>query len=436
MALSLDEDFPVRIRSGIQRNLHPFRGNHKRPVIVLIPECAGRKDAFFGIGGRYSSRLREFQIARQRRRASVDIQCPVYDLDRISGKSDTPLQIECELIGLYLVPVAGKNKDDDVIAFNVSESGDPKPRKPHVRERYVARRRTPKNELVHEKQIASQHLVFHRTRGDEKRSDDKIVEEQKGAEDDSQFLEEGKDFLLHRRNIGMLLFRHEYIFQYGLVFHGKDCKKRLLRYLHAPHLLHSLLPLFLLFQQFPFAGNVAAIALRQNVLPHRAQCLACDDLAPDGGLDSDLKHLTWDKLPKFRAQFSSPIVSLDLVNNGRQCVHRLSVQQDIEFDEVRFPVFEKIIVQGRIAPRERFQPVIEIENDLGKRKLKLNVCPLRAQIGRVPVNSASIHAQFHDPADILRRGNDLRLHIRLLHELDIAGRRHDGGIVDHDVLPL
>ena len=49
--------------------------------------------------------------------------------------------------------------------------------------------------------------------------------------------------------------------------HLQHGQKRLLRNLHRADLLHPLLPLFLLLEELALAGDVAAVALGQHVLP-------------------------------------------------------------------------------------------------------------------------------------------------------------------------
>src|SRR5918992_1542049 len=73
-------------------------------------------------------------------------------------------------------------------------------------------------------------------------------------------------------------------------------EERLLRHLHAAHLLHALLAFLLLLEQLALARDVAAVALRDHVLAHRLHRLARDDLRPDRCLDRDLELLPWDLL--------------------------------------------------------------------------------------------------------------------------------------------
>src|SRR5882672_6956792 len=67
--------------------------------------------------------------------------------------------------------------------------------------------------------------------------------------------------------------------------------ERLLRYLDRADPLHPSLAFLLLFQKLSLAGDVAAVALGQHVLPHRRDRLAGDHLAADRSLQRHLEHL-------------------------------------------------------------------------------------------------------------------------------------------------
>src|SRR5262249_45602200 len=66
-----------------------------------------------------------------------------------------------------------------------------------------------------------------------------------------------------------------------LAFHLQDGEERLLRNFDRPHLLHSLLARLLLLQQLPLSGDVAAVALGEDVLAQRLDGLARDDVRAD-----------------------------------------------------------------------------------------------------------------------------------------------------------
>ena len=79
------------------------------------------------------------------------------------------------------------------------------------------------------------------------------------------------------------------------VEHGEE---GLLRDLHPADLLHPLLALLLLLEQLPLARDVAAVALREHVLPPRLDRLARDHARADRGLHGHVEHLPRDLLPQ------------------------------------------------------------------------------------------------------------------------------------------
>src|SRR5690349_10420481 len=62
---------------------------------------------------------------------------------------------------------------------------------------------------------------------------------------------------------------------------GQGRDERLLRNIHATDGLHALLALLLLLQQLALTGDVAAVALGQDVLADRPNILAGNDFRPD-----------------------------------------------------------------------------------------------------------------------------------------------------------
>src|SRR5689334_15645278 len=150
--------------------------------------------------------------------------------------------------------------------------------------------------------------------------------------------------------------------------HLEHREERLLRHLDRTDLLHAPLALFLLLEQLALASDVTAVALRQHVLPLRAECFARDDLAADRRLDRDLEHLSRDQLLELLAQRAAVRVRLLAVDDRRQRVDRLAVEQDVELDDVRLLVPVELIVERRVAARDRLQPVVEVEHDLPERQ--------------------------------------------------------------------
>src|SRR5512146_2568778 len=66
--------------------------------------------------------------------------------------------------------------------------------------------------------------------------------------------------------------------QSSFVAHLQYRKERLLRDLNRADLLHSLLALFLLFEQFLLSRDVPAVALGENVLAQRLYVFARDNV--------------------------------------------------------------------------------------------------------------------------------------------------------------
>src|SRR5437660_7288431 len=119
-------------------------------------------------------------------------------------------------------------------------------------------------------------------------------------------------------------------------------QKRFLRNLDRAHLLHPLLPLFLLLEQLALAGHVAAVALRRDVLAQRADRLPCDHFRADRGLDHDLEQLPRDQLAQLLGDLLAPLVRLVPVDDHGKRVHRVAVEQHVQLDEIRRPVLQEL----------------------------------------------------------------------------------------------
>src|SRR5262245_8842920 len=115
--------------------------------------------------------------------------------------------------------------------------------------------------------------------------------------------------------------------------HFKYSQERFLRDLHAADALHALLAFLLLLEQLALARDVPAVALREDVLAQRLDRVARDDAAADGRLDRDLEHLPWDELAHLRGQRASARIRHVAMDDRRQRVDRLLVDQNIELYE-------------------------------------------------------------------------------------------------------
>src|SRR4051812_10185024 len=104
----------------------------------------------------------------------------------------------------------------------------------------------------------------------------------------------------------------------ALLAQREDREERLLRNLHRAHLLHALLPLLLLLEELALAADVAAVALRRDVLAQRLHRLARDDLGADRGLEHDLELLPGDQLPELLRQVAAVLEGLVLVDDDAE----------------------------------------------------------------------------------------------------------------------
>src|SRR5258708_11407467 len=72
--------------------------------------------------------------------------------------------------------------------------------------------------------------------------------------------------------------------------------------------LHALFAFFLFFEELAFAGDVAAVALGDDVFADGGDRLARDDLGADGGLDGDLAHLAGDEFAHLGDEGAASVV--------------------------------------------------------------------------------------------------------------------------------
>src|SRR5581483_2287583 len=98
-------------------------------------------------------------------------------------------------------------------------------------------------------------------------------------------------------------------------------KESFLRYVHFANALHALLAFFLLLEQLALAADVAAVALRDDVLAHGGNGGARDDLRADRGLNGNFEHLSRDELAHLFDESFAAIVGEVAVHDSRERVH-------------------------------------------------------------------------------------------------------------------
>src|SRR5271155_2167206 len=102
------------------------------------------------------------------------------------------------------------------------------------------------------------------------------------------------------------------------------------------HSLHAFFAFFLFFEEFALAGNVAAVALGENVFADGGDGFAGYDAAADVSLDGHFEHLARNQFAQSRDQFAAAVVSKFAVNDQRQRVNGFAADQHVELDEVGF----------------------------------------------------------------------------------------------------
>src|SRR5688572_20836089 len=149
--------------------------------------------------------------------------------------------------------------------------------------------------------------------------------------------------------------------QPSILAYPEDRQECLLGNFHGAELLHALLPLLLLFEELALAGHVATVALGQHVLAQRLHGGARNDLAADRGLDRDLEHLARDQFLHLVHQLPAALVGAVAVDDHRQRVDAIAVDQQVEARQRRRLEMAELVVERRIAAAHGLQPVEEVE---------------------------------------------------------------------------
>jgi len=110
-------------------------------------------------------------------------------------------------------------------------------------------------------------------------------------------------------------------------------------------------------------------------------------------------------------------------------VDRVAVEQDVELHQIRRPEVRELVVERRVTLRDRLEPVVEVDDDLGEREVEPDVHALAVILERA-VLAPLLLGELVDRGHELRRHEDRRLHVRLVHLLDPIGARQLGRVVD------
>src|SRR5687768_5854182 len=143
----------------------------------------------------------------------------------------------------------------------------------------------------------------------------------------------------------------------------------LLGHLDAADLLHALLALLLLFEQFALARDVAAVELRRDVLAQRLDGLAREDACADGGLDRDVEELARNRLLEPLHERLARRIGVVAMDDHRERVDAVAGEQHVELDEVGDARPERLVVERGVAARARLELIVQVAHDLGQRQV-------------------------------------------------------------------
>jgi len=80
---------------------------------------------------------------------------------------------------------------------------------------------------------------------------------------------------------------------------------------------------------------------------------------------------TVDQFLELPHQITAMQEGLVLVDDHAERVHRISVHEDVEADELVRPHLDELVVEPRVAPRTALEAVVEVEHDLRERQLEV-----------------------------------------------------------------
>ena len=102
------------------------------------------------------------------------------------------------------------------------------------------------------------------------------------------------------------------------------------------------------------------------------------------------------------------------MGESRQCIHRFSVEQDIELSKLRQAVAIHMVVERGIAFRDALQLVVEINYNLSQWQHEVKVHTISTDILLLEQFASLVETEFHYRTDIVGIGDYRRLDIRLL----------------------
>ena len=107
------------------------------------------------------------------------------------------------------------------------------------------------------------------------------------------------------------------------------------------------------------------------------------------------------------------------MHDHRKSVNQLSIEHDIELDQLRFLVTIEFVFERAVAARLGFERVEKVIDNLVERHIVVQLYARRCDVFHVQHRAAPLLAQLHDAADIIVRNHDVRLDHRFLNMVDL-----------------
>ncbi len=137
------------------------------------------------------------------------------------------------------------------------------------------------------------------------------------------------------------------------------------------------LPFFCFSSSFRLRDNITTVTFCQYVFTHGFYGFAGNNFGANGCLNGNFKHLPRQQLAQLFTQSFSPFVGFVAVHDGREGIHFLAIQHDIQLHHVGFPKANQFIVEGSITAGNGFKLIEKVEYDFRQAAAQKSALPGR-----------------------------------------------------------
>ena len=113
------------------------------------------------------------------------------------------------------------------------------------------------------------------------------------------------------------------------------------------------------------------------------------------------KLLSRNQFLEFLAKPTANVIGLVFVDQGRQGVDGVAVEHNINLDQMRSFVANRVVVKRSVSARNRLKPVIKVKDNLGKGHFKVQLHAVGRQVALAGNHSPLVDAQGHNTANVL-----------------------------------